>query len=167
MDISAYHGLPTEVADQDVAHLYRTKPKDTADSRATALAHARAMRFKAWDAAAAQRKHDEFEQERVAQLYADELANPDDFCMRVSPMPTDGVCSHCWTKGTLVPEEQDHFMVFSCMMCGADYYPNAEPIPLAEAPKTARHHDTLPGERHMQYDEEYRKNRKRSKTQTA
>ena len=163
-----YRGSP-ETQTIELAQILTTKPiqGQTPDTRETRLAHARAMRNSEFDLAAAQQKHQEYESERLAKLYADEKLNPEEFCVRVETMPTDGVCTHCWTKGMLVPDKQDYFTSFNCLMCGADYFPNAEPIPLTEAPAPARHNTSLPGEHHMQYDREYRKNRKRTKKTNA
>ena len=165
-----YRGNP-ETRTIELAQILGTKPiqgqtpagPDFMTAKETRLAHARAMRNSEFDLAAAQQTHQEYETERLAVLYAEEEANPDEFCIRVEPLPTDGVCTHCWTKGMLVAEEHVYFTTVSCMTCGADYFPNAEPIPLSEAPRPGRHNETLPGEHHLEYDEEYRKNRKRTK----
>ena len=163
-----YRGSP-ETQTIELAQILTTKPiqGQTPDTRETRLAHARAMRNSEFDLAAAQQKHDEYETERLAILYAEEEANPEEFCVRVEPLPTDGVCTHCWTKGRLVSDEHDFYTSVNCLMCGADYFPNAEPIPLSETSAPARHNTALPGETHLKYDEEYRKNRKRTKKTDA
>jgi hypothetical protein len=171
-DHGKYRGSP-ETQTIEMAPLLATKPILAQKPEATIetrLAHARALRFHEWDAEAAQQKHQEYESERLAKLYADEKLNPEEFCVRVESLPTDGVCTHCWAKGMLVPEELTYFTSISCMACGADYFLDVEPIRLSDTPQSARpgrHNETLPGSHHLDYDEDYRKNRKRTKKTDA
>ena len=141
---------------------------DTA--RLAALEAARKARLKPeWTLVESLERHHQIEAERIKFLTADIQINPHLYCERIDAMPTDGVCTKCYRVNTLVPERLDHqFLVFTCQTCGTDYFPDVEPIPLSEVGSTAgRHHDALPGEHHIAYDEDYRKTKKRKKNVTA
>ena len=139
---------------------------DTA--RLTALKAAREARQKPWSLADSLVRYHEIEAERMAFLTAAVKTNPKLYCKRVAPMPADNTCTNCYKVGTLVPDRLEHFLVFTCQHCGTDYFPGVEPIPRSEVGSTAgRHHDALPGEHHITYDEDYRKNKKGKKNATT
>ena len=105
-----------------------------------------------------------WEAARIADLFADELVNPANYCVRVAPMPTDGVCTHCQSTNALV-QKNDHYGAYLyCIHCGTDYFPDAEPVPVIWK-KGGKHTDgTKVGEHHANYDQNYRENKRKNAT---
>ena len=140
----------------------------TDPARLSALEAAREAKLKPWSLKESLVRYHEIEAERLEFLTADVKTNPKLYCKRVAPMPADNTCTKCFKVGTLIPERLEHFLVFTCQLCGTEYFPDVEPIPRSEVGSTAgRHHDALPGEHHITYDADYRKNKKGKKDVTA
>ena len=140
----------------------------TSKKQKAALVRARAARNEDWSLKQHLIEHEKFEADRIAALISDQLVNPDAYCQRTAPLPADGVCTRCQVSNTLVMERLDHFVVFTCQVCGTDYFPHVEPILKSEASSSAgRHHSANPGEHYNDYDSTYRKTKKGKKNATT
>ena len=106
-----------------------------------------------------------WETARLADLLADEQLNPDVYCVRVAAVPTDDVCTHCHVAGGLRHKIDHHGEYWYCLLCGTDYFPDAEPIP-ALGKGGGRHVDgTEPtGEHHLKNDQIYRERKRKNVT---
>ena len=109
-------------------------------------------------------EHAIWEAARIADLYADEAVNPANYCVKVAPMPTDGVCTHCQAKNALSHKRDQYGEYLYCIHCGTDYFPDSEPVPLISR-KGGRHTDgEKVGEHHTNYDDKYRETKKQNAT---
>ena len=132
------------------------------------LAAARAAKKDPWTLQWSLARHKVHEAERLQLLTADEQMNPGNYCKRVHPLPNIDICGKCNAVGTLVMEQLDHFVVWTCPVCGTCYYPDVEPIPRTDLNSTAgRHHSLEPGEHFNDYDSTYRKTKKGKKNATT
>ena len=103
-----------------------------------------------------------WEEARIADLYTDEAANPDNYCVRVAPMPTDGVCTHCQAVNALVHKSDQYGSYLYCIHCGTAYFPDSEPVPVISY-KGGRHtNGEKVGEHHNNYDDKYRETRRKN-----
>ena len=134
----------------------------TTEWRLDRLAKARAAKLNPPNTKVLLAQHAVWEAARVADLYADEAINPENYCARVAPMPTDGVCTHCQSVNALV-DKRDHFGTYLyCIHCGSDYFPDSEPVPIISH-KGGRHtNGEKVGEHHTNYDDKYRKTRRQN-----
>lgn len=140
-------------------------PKIGNTGRLDRLAKARAARLSPMDTRLLKMLSGVWERARIADLFADEAMNPALYCERVSTIPTDGVCTHCQAVNALNYKGDHYGQYLSCAHCGADYFPDAEPVPIITR-KGGRHTDgTKIGEHHADYDKNYRETkRKNAKT---
>ena len=124
------------------------------------LAKARAARLHPPDTKELIAQHATWEAARIADLYADAALNPADYCVKVAPMPTDGVCIHCQSQNALVHHEDIFGKYLACIHYGTDYFPDSEPVPLISR-KGGRHtNGEKVGEHHNNYDDKYREKKK-------
>jgi hypothetical protein len=132
----------------------------TTEWRLDRLAKARAAKLNPPNAKALRAQHAIWEAARIADLYEDEKANPANYCARVAPMPTDGVCTHCQAVNALVHKSDHYGSYLACVHCGSDYFPDSEPVPVISY-KGGRHtNGEKVGDHHMTYDDQYRKTRR-------
>ena len=97
--------------------------------RLDALAKARAAKLQPIDMRSIKAAAAKWEAARLADLFEDEVANPASYAKRVVPVPADGVCTHCRAANAL-DYRTDHFGQYvSCLQCGTDWFPDAEPVP--------------------------------------
>ena len=126
------------------------------------LAKARAAKLNPPNTRVLLAQHAVWEAARVADLYADEAAHPENYCTRVAPMPTDGVCTHCQAVNALVHKSDQYGSYLYCIQCGTDYFPNSEPVPVISY-KGGRHtNGEKVGEHHNNYDDKYRETRRKN-----
>lgn len=104
---------------------------------------------------------------RLAVLFADEEKNPASYCTRVAAVPECNVCAQCHVAGGLLYHKDFWGAYYVCQLCGADYFPDAEPVPVlisgraAGAYSSGRHDDAQPvGERYVEYDKAYKNNKR-------
>ena len=134
----------------------------TTEWRLDRLAKARAAKLNPPDTKVLLAQHAIWEAARIADLYTDEAANPDNYCVRVAPMPTDGVCTHCQAVNALVHKSDQYGAYLNCIQCGSDYFPNSEPVPVISY-KGGRHtNGEKVGEHHNNYDDKYRETRRKN-----
>ena len=128
------------------------------------LAKARAAKLHPPNAKKLIAEHAIWEAARIADLYADEAVNPANYCVKVAPMPTDGVCTHCQGANALTYKRDQYGEYLYCIHCGTDYFPDSEPVPLISR-KGGRHTDgEKVGEHHNNYDDKYRETKKQNAT---
>ena len=134
----------------------------TTEWRLDRLAKARAAKLNPPDTKVLLAQHAIWEAARIADLYTDEAANPGNYCVRVAPMPTDGVCTHCQAVNALVHMSDQYGSYLYCIQCGSDYFPNSEPVPVISY-KGGRHtNGEKVGEHHNNYDDKYRETRRKN-----
>ena len=133
--------------------------------RSVHLAKAREARKDPWTLEKSLASHEAYEAERLTALLQDAQANPRTYCKRVPPLTNTQVCGKCNAIGVMVKETLDHFVVWSCPVCGSCYYPGVDPIPRSERYENmpGRHHTEAPGAHYDEYDTNYRKNLKGKK----
>ena len=134
----------------------------TTEWRLDRLAKARAAKLNPPDTKVLLAQHAIWEEARIADLYTDEAANPGNYCVRVAPMPTDGVCTHCQAVNALVHKSDQYGAYLNCIQCGTDYFPDSEPVPVISY-KGGRHtNGEKVGEHHNNYDDKYRETRRKN-----
>ena len=134
----------------------------TTEWRLDRLAKARAAKLNPPDTKVLLAQHAIWEEARIADLYTDEAANPENYCVRVAPMPTDGVCTHCQAVNALVHMSDQYGAYLYCIQCGSDYFPDSEPVPVISY-KGGRHtNGEKVGEHHNNYDDKYRETRRKN-----
>jgi hypothetical protein len=108
------------------------------------------------------------EKERLDTLIADEQQNPANYCTRVADVPETNVCSRCHGAGGLQYHKDFWGAYYNCHLCGADYFPDAEPVPILIQGRAAgayiigRHDDGMQvGERYIEYDRKYKAEKRR------
>jgi hypothetical protein len=134
----------------------------TTESNTDRLAKARAARLNPPDTESLKVQSATWEAARIADLYIDEAANPDNYCVKVAPWPTDGVCTHCQAANALIHKQDRFGQYLYCVQCGSDYFPDSEPVP-AISYKGGRHtNGDKVGEHHNDYDDKYREQRRKN-----
>ena len=125
------------------------------------LAKARAAKLQPPDTKMLKAQSAVWEAARLADLFADELVNPADYCARVAPAPTDGVCTHCHTKNALVCKRDLYGAYTNCVHCGSDYF-DTEPVPLISN-QGGRHTDGEQiGKHYATYEKKYKETKRKN-----